>query len=353
MKGLALQGLERQEDAIAIFDQAFELTHSDDTNELKENAVTVLYLKSMALRQLGRLEEAIVAIDQVLDFVHSDSPLELRDTAVLGLNMKGLMLDQLERYEDAIGALDQVLEFIDSGDPIELREKAVMCLNMKGLELVQLERHEDAITTFDQVHDFTHSDDPMELDEKAMMFINVKAFALQQIGRLEDAEAAFRSAAEIRPNGSESWNSLAWNLLLQNDDARQPEAEEHARHAVELDSSSSSSLHTLSDVLARRNKWAESIDCLDRAVREGGKDWCETVSADLTRSFIVAATAGHAQEVKDIMKEADLNERMEPLWHAIRVELGEKLEPLPAEILDAIKEVRRRIAEPQLRLNNE
>ena len=48
------------------------------------------------------------------------------------------------------------------------------------------------------------------------------------------------------------------------------------------------------------------------------------------------------------MEEADLAQRMEPLWHALREELGEELEPLPAEIMDAVKEVRQRIAERRL-----
>ena len=43
------------------------------------------------------------------------------------------------------------------------------------------------------------------------------------------------------------------------------------------------------------------------------------------------------------MDEAGLIESMEPLWHAIRAELGEQLEPLPAEIMDAVSTIRERI----------
>ena len=41
------------------------------------------------------------------------------------------------------------------------------------------------------------------------------------------------------------------------------------------------------------------------------------------------------------MEEFGLVESMEPLWHAIRLELGEDLEPLPAEIMDAVTDIRR------------
>ena len=45
-----------------------------------------------------------------------------------------------------------------------------------------------------------------------------------------------------------------------------------------------------------------------------------------------------------IVDEAGLIESMEPLWHALRAELGEQLEPLPAEIMDAVSTIRERIS---------
>ena len=61
-------------------------------------------------------------------------------------------------------------------------------------------------------------------------------------------------------------------------------------------------------------------------------------------SLIGAAAAGHGARVKRIMREAGLVESMEPLWHAVRAELGEDLEALPAEVMDAVLLLRRRIA---------
>ena len=43
-----------------------------------------------------------------------------------------------------------------------------------------------------------------------------------------------------------------------------------------------------------------------------------------------------------MMEEKGLTESMEPLWHAVRAELGEELEPLPAEIMDAVTDIRRK-----------
>ena len=45
------------------------------------------------------------------------------------------------------------------------------------------------------------------------------------------------------------------------------------------------------------------------------------------------------------MEKAGLAESMEPLWHAVRADAGEELEPLPAEIMDTVKDIRREVEE--------
>ena len=40
-----------------------------------------------------------------------------------------------------------------------------------------------------------------------------------------------------------------------------------------------------------------------------------------------------------------LTETMEPLWHAVRAETGEELESLPAEITQAVTDIRKRLSE--------
>ena len=67
---------------------------------------------------------------------------------------------------------------------------------------------------------------------------------------------------------------------------------------------------------------------------------------EVTESLIWAVATGHGPpRVKRIMEEAGLVEPMEPLWHAVREELGEELEPLPAEIRDTVTEIRQEFTE--------
>ena len=70
------------------------------------------------------------------------------------------------------------------------------------------------------------------------------------------------------------------------------------------------------------------------------QDLFGVVGVRTAESFIKALAAGHAGRVKDIMAKNALAERMEPLWHATCVELGEEIGPLPAEVADAVAAVR-------------
>ena len=101
----------------------------------------------------------------------------------------------------------------------------------------------------------------------------------------------------------------------------------------------------LHNLLARHGKWTEALDQLEHALHTGRDAFQEQEWPGLTESLIRAVGAGHGPKVKRMMEEAGLAEPMEPLWHAVRAELGEELEPLPAEIMDAVTEVRHKFTE--------
>ena len=88
----------------------------------------------------------------------------------------------------------------------------------------------------------------------------------------------------------------------------------------------------------------EIAECLgvlaSRVARDLGFKW-----PGLTESLIPMVAAGHGSRIKRMMEEAGLAEPMEPLWHAIRAELGEELEPLPAEIMEAVTDLRQEFSD--------
>ena len=163
-------------------------------------------------------------------------------------------------------------------------------------------------------------------------------------GDFGGAEVACKKATDIDPSHAESWRVRAEAILGQGDDARLSEAEGHARRAVDLTPENAIAARTLAEILACLEKWTEALNWLEKSLLDSGEELPQPRTRGLAEPLIRAVAAGHGKRVKRLMEEASLAEPMEPLWHAVRAELGEELEPLPAEIMDTVKEIRNRFS---------
>ena len=344
-KGDAFFQLKRYEEAIASLSQVSEYIRPDDPVVFRKAAALAHELNGTALTELDRHEEALAAWQRVTEYVRLDDPGEPRQWAAEVLNAQGDILAKLERSEEAITAWERAIEYVRVEDPKELRHLAVRALLSKATLLSKLERYEEEVTILRRSSEYIRPDDPLELRRVVANWLAASSDLLNLLGRREEAEADCRRAIDIEPTCDEAWRVLATAILDQGDDARLPEAEECARRAIELAPKNPSAFHTLSDVLARRGQWTEALGRIEHALRLGGDDFQKQDWPGLTESLIWAVAAGHGLRVKRIMEEAGLAEPMEPLWHAVREELGEELEPLPAEIRDAVTEIRQEFTE--------
>ena len=344
-KGDALAELGRHEEAIAAWQRASENVRPDDPEELRGMAAEALKRKGDALAELGRHEEAIAAWQRASENVRPGDPEELRGMAAEALRNKGDALAKLGQHEEAIAAWEQTTEYIFVEDPTELRHVATRALGAKGLALSRMEHYDDSTTAWHWASQYVRPDDPEETRQVVVMMLAVGSRLFNLHGKHREAEAACRKATYIEPMHHESWQVLAEAILYQDDDARLPEAEDCARRAVELAPENPGALHTLSDVLACRGSWTEALDRLAYALHIGGDVFQEREWPGLTESLIPAVAAGHGSRVKRMMEEAGLTEPMEPLWHAIRAELGEELEPLPVEIMETVTDLRQEFSD--------
>ena len=375
--GMCYVGLKRHSDAIQCFETAIKVDRksSDSWNNLGaaltaaedfEKAVTPLR-KAIGLNpkneaprnnlgsilmKLGRPHEAERQFNDVL---------EINPKNKTALDRLASLLLGSRRYSEAERVVRKIIKLeptssawwnnlgiclanIGASDEAEVAYRKALKINKENLSVLinlgrllhNLGRMEDAENTLLSAHKLA----PNNAD--VMLHL---ALHYQENQRPQDTEKMFRSAINANPLSAMAWNGLAWHLFCSNGNDNLTEAEKCARRAVELAPNESHSLHTLSDILARRNLWKESIGFLARSIEIGGREWCETVSSDLTKSLIKATAAGHALEIKKILQSHELFKRFEPLWHFIRIELGEAIEPLPAEIMDAVRTVRKKIDE--------
>ena len=344
-KGYAFFQLKRFEDTIASLDQISEYVRPDDLVELRYMAALGHQISGAALTELGRHEEAINARQRVTEYIRPDDPADSRQLAAEALWAKGDVLAKLERHEEAAAAWERAAEYVRVEDSKELRYLAFRALSCKAILLFGLKRYEEEGAIVRRSSEYIRPDDPLEPRRAVAMMLVASSGLSNLLGRHEEAEADCRRAIDIEPTYDEAWCVLVAAILDQNDDARLSEAEECARRAIELAPENPSAFHTLSDVLACRGQWTEALDQIEHALRLGGGDFQEQAWPGLTESLIWAVAAGHGPRVKRIMEEAGLAEPMEPLWHAVREELGEELEPLPAEIRDTVIEIQHKFTE--------
>ena len=344
LDGTAMKKMDRHDDAISAWSRVTELVHGDAPAESRLVAAVVTNQKGSTLAMLGHHDAAASAWKQAIDYVRSEDTVEMRGVAVSALFSLGDELSDRSRYEDAVGFFDQISEYVRLQDPAELRHLAINAAGISSFIRIELGQLEDITSLCKYVEDYTHEDDALEIRRMTAETLSHGARTLNSLGRHDHAEAASRVAKGLDDGLHESWIVLADSILSQGDDTRLSEAEECARHATKLSPHDPSALLTLSHALARRGNWTEAMNELERSVRIGSRGFRQQERQSLTEAFIRFVAAGYGPRARQIMDEAGLAELMEPLWHAVRAEVGEELEPLPSEVMDVVRAIRQRIS---------
>ena len=338
-KSIALLKRDQLEAAIDAGNRSFEYIRPNDAPKHRQMAAEMIRSLGNDLKRTGQNEEAVAFWSRASEYANPDDPQELRDAAAKALLTKGMALKELGRSEEALSAWRNVLELIRKADPTELRQLAVLALRAAGVTLMELKRFDDSITALRETSQYVRIDDAVEHRRKAAELLAATCRSLNLSERFSESESVCKEATEIDPRCADAWHIWAEAILWRSDMPRLAEAETYARRATTLAPEDPAALHTLSDVLASRGNWTEALDTLERAMHADG-DYKHEERLGLTDSFIEMVTAGHGLRVKRILEEAGLAKELEPLWFAIRMEFGEEIEPLPAEIMDAVNNIR-------------
>ena len=298
-----------------------------------------------ALEKQGHYEEAVAAFERSAECAGPNDSPGVRREAAWALLAKGGVLCRLDRHDEAIAALGRVARYVHGTDPVEMRRTVVHALALEAALLSRLERFDALTGIAPRTLDHVHPGDPSDLRHYAStMLAAVGGFLLLYGKKYREAEAALRTAVDMDPENGEAWGFLTRAIVHRDDVACLPEVEACARRAVEAGLEDPAILSSFLILLARRGAWVEALDRFEHALRAGGDDFREHTRFDATDFLVRAAAAGHARRVRQVMENANLTEPLEPLWHAVRAELGEALEPLPAEIMAAVADVRDRFA---------
>jgi tetratricopeptide (TPR) repeat protein len=183
--GLALNNLQRYEEALAAIDRALAL---------KQTFVDAWINKAFALNNLQRYEEALAATERALTL--DTSP----QHAKYAWKHQGFALCGLRRYAEALTALDQSLT-LDASSQL-----AVYAWNDKSWALNNLQRYEEALET---------SEHALALDQMSTIAWMNKSWALDALGQYQKALAAADQSLILDTTSRDAvyaWNDKGWAL---------------------------------------------------------------------------------------------------------------------------------------------
>lgn len=337
--------LKNSGDALSVIGKIRKLVNQDDPHPLRYVATELLRIYGKLLLEADHHEEALAAWRQVSQYVCPDDPEWVRLVFIKTLVERGNALAAQKRYDEAVSILENFPQYVRTDDSTALRYGASLALFALDTAYLELERFEDWITSCGRFSEYVHMEDPVDTRRKFAELLAIRSNIANLLGCFDDSESGCKKAVELDPECGEAWRVRAEAILRSDDVVRLEEAKRYACRAAELMPENPAAFHTVSDVLARCGNWMAALEKLDRALSVAGDQQCWNTHG-LTESLINLTTAGWSQQVMQIMESHPaLTETMEPLWHAVRAETGEELESLPAEITQAVTDIRKMFSE--------
>ena len=330
----ALVKLDRHNETAKSQERLIQYVRRDDPDDLREVAAGSLLRQGDALSESGSHEEAITVWQRIGEYASPDDSSELRHIAVYALARYGFELRRLDRPDEAIALWRKAADYFVTDDPEDMRFTVAAVHGATGSVLSDLKKYDEAIASWQKVADYIRPDDSQERREMISSELASDAAAVSLAGKFAEAETVCRLALSVTPECGKAWHVRVLSIVRAGDVARMAEAEEYARRAASLLPTSCPALRMLSDILAARGEWKEALEWLEKVLRLAEEDDGERSS--LIASLISAVVANQGRAVKAMMERTGADRTMEPLWHAVRADLGEEPGPLPAEIADAV-----------------
>ncbi len=226
-KGINLHKLSRFEDAICCYDKSIELNPM---------VAAVWDNKGSSLDKLGRYEEAI--------YFH-DKAIKLDQSLAAAWNNKGNSLDKLGRCDEAINCYDKA---------IDLDVKYAEAWYNKGHSLHSLDRFEDAIRCYDKSN---------ELNPMVAATWNNKGVILDKLGRFDEALNCYDKAIDLHVEYAEAWYNKGRSLHSL--DCFE-ESIRSFNKAIKLDPKLGVAWNDKGNSLSKLGCFEEAIHCFDKAI---------------------------------------------------------------------------------------
>lgn len=130
-RAFAAYSEEKLEDAIFYWDKAVSASDIQP-----EELAQTMFNKGTTLDQLNRNEEAIAIYDAVIAEFGTSETLNLREQVASAMINKGCLLERLNRGEDAITVFEKVINEFGNEEELSFRKQVAIAMNNKGFQLL-------------------------------------------------------------------------------------------------------------------------------------------------------------------------------------------------------------------------
>jgi tetratricopeptide (TPR) repeat protein len=156
--------------------------------ELASNYSAAYFNRANSHKSLGQFQKAIQSYDKAIELNPNDEA---------SFFNRAICLQKLGKYEEAITSYNRVLE---------LNPKDISSLNNKGICLGNLGIHDTAIECYNKAIKLD------ACDEVNSTLFNNKGFSMHNLGKYLDAISSFDKAIQLNPNNCDALNNKANSL---------------------------------------------------------------------------------------------------------------------------------------------
>ena len=196
-EAFALGQLDRNTEAIQVYDKAVELCRGSDSPSLRDLLITLLFNRGVRLGLLGQHHEEIAAYDEAIgeaDRLGNDGG--VRENVGRAIYNKGATLSGLERYDEAIATYDELIRRFGEEQSDEFKEQVSRAMFSKAVAVGNTGDKEGEISTYNELFSrISSSDVPSICENLATAQVN-KGVALGGLGRLQEEIECYQRAIE-------------------------------------------------------------------------------------------------------------------------------------------------------------
>ncbi len=195
-KGVTLGKLNRSDEEMAAYDDVVRRFGNFSEPVLREYVAKAIVNKGICLTHLGRSDKAIEVFEDVQHRFDGASDSGVSVQAAIAMVNRGVVLDRMNRSQEAIQVCDEVVSRFGQSSDVALREHVALGLLNKGDILSKQDQNPAALAAYDQLVAMFGGDTEIAICRQVATALMNKGISLGQLGRNDEEIIAYNEVVK-------------------------------------------------------------------------------------------------------------------------------------------------------------